>query len=151
MVIEKIIIVSELVGWQRSACTISCRSLQGGEGRGIACDRGCFVHVVAWNGLGRPWHLATESLGQLLQGVGHTSHHHDSSTMTSRKVWSGESSRPLTPMHLPFVSRYFCKSRRSSWQRVVYTTNFCITMRLPFVSRCFCRSIRVRGRWNTSI
>ena len=66
------------------------------------------------------------------------------------------SNRPLTPIllksiaiHLPFVSRYFCKRMPSSWQKVVYTPPICVTIRLPFVSRCFCRSIRVRGRWNT--
>ena len=69
---------------------------------------------------------------------------------------SGESNRPLTPIllksiaiHLPFLSRYFCKSMPSFWQKVVYTPPICITIRLPFVSRYFCRSIRVRGRWNT--
>ena len=56
----------------------------------------------------------------------------------------GESHRPLTPIllkniaiHLPFPSRYFCKSMPSSWQKVVYTPSICITIRLPFVSRCF--------------
>ena len=42
---------------------------------------------------------------------------------------SGEANRPLTPIllksiaiHLPFLSRYFCKSMPSSWQRAfVYT------------------------------
>ena len=70
--------------------------------------------------------------------------------------FSGESNRPLTTIllksvaiHLPFLSRYFCKSTPSSWQRVVYTPPICITIRLPFVSRYFRRSIRVRGRWNT--
>ena len=71
---------------------------------------------------------------------------------------SGESNRPLTPrllqsiaIHLPFLSRYFCKSMpsESSWQKVVHTPPICITIRLPFVSRYFCRSIRVRGRWDT--
>ena len=64
---------------------------------------------------------------------------------TWRILNSGESNRPLTPIllkriviHLPFVSRYFCKSMPSSWQKVVYTP-----------SRYLCRSIRVRGRWNT--
>ena len=52
-------------------------------------------------------------------------------------------------IHIPFLSRYFCKSMPSSWQKVVYTPPICITIRLPFVSRCFCRSIRVRVRWNT--
>ena len=46
-------------------------------------------------------------------------------------------------IHLPFLSRYFCKSMPSSWQKVVYTPPVCITIRLPFVSRYFCRSIRV--------
>ena len=71
-------------------------------------------------------------------------------------VCSGESHRPLTPIlmksiaiHVPFLSRYFCKSMPYSWQKVVYTPPICITIRLPFVSRYFCRSIRVRGRWNT--
>ena len=69
---------------------------------------------------------------------------------------SGESNQPLTPIllksiaiHLPFLSRYFCKSMPSSWQKVVYTPPICITIRLPFVSRYFCRSIGVRGRSNT--
>ena len=69
---------------------------------------------------------------------------------------SGESHRPLTPIllkniaiHVPFLSRYFCKIMSSSRRKIVYTPPICITMRLPFVSRCFCRSIRVRGRWNT--
>ena len=52
-------------------------------------------------------------------------------------------------IHLPFLSRYFCKSMSSSWQKGVYTPSICITIRLPFVLRYFCRSIRVRGRWNT--
>ena len=52
-------------------------------------------------------------------------------------------------IHLPFLSRYFCKSMPSSWQNLVYTPPICITIRLPFVSRYFCRSIRVRGRWDT--
>ena len=71
-------------------------------------------------------------------------------------LFSGESNRPLTPIllkslaiHLPFLSRYFCKSMPCSWQKVVCTLPMCITMRLPFVSRYFCRSIRVRGRWDT--
>ena len=70
--------------------------------------------------------------------------------------FSGESNRPLTliflksiAIHLPFLSRYFCKSMPSSWQKVVYTPPICITIRLPFVSRYFCRSIRVRGRWDS--
>ena len=57
---------------------------------------------------------------------------------------SGESNRPLTPIllksiaiRLPFLSRYFCKSMPSSWQKVVYTPPICITIRLPFVSRYF--------------
>ena len=66
----------------------------------------------------------------------------------SRKIpLSGESSRPLTPILLqkyrdtpPFLSRYFCRSMPSSWQKVVYTSPMCITIRLPFVSRCLCRS-----------
>ena len=69
---------------------------------------------------------------------------------------SGESHRPLTPIHLksiaihlPFLARYFCKSMPSSWQKVVYTPPICIAIRHPFVSRYFCRSIRVRGRWDT--
>ena len=68
---------------------------------------------------------------------------------------SGELNRPLTPIllksiaiHLPFLSRYFCKNMPLSWQKVVYTPPICITIRLPFVSRYFCRSIRVRGRWD---
>ena len=70
--------------------------------------------------------------------------------------FSGESNRPLTPIllksiaiHLPFLSRYFCKSMPSSWQKVVYQPPICITICLPFVSRYFCRSIGVRGRWDT--
>ena len=73
-----------------------------------------------------------------------------------RKLWdpqSGESHRPLTPIllksnaiHLPFLSRYFCKSMPSSWQKVAYTPPICITIRLSLVSRYFLRSIRVRGR-----
>ena len=66
------------------------------------------------------------------------------------------SNRPLTPIllksiaiHLPFLSRYFCKSMPSRWQTVAYAPPICITIRLPFVSRYFCRSIRVRGRLNT--
>ena len=66
---------------------------------------------------------------------------------------SGESNRPPTPIllksiaiHLPFLSRYFCKGMASSWQKVVYTPPICIMMPLPFVSRYICRSIRVRGR-----
>ena len=73
---------------------------------------------------------------------------------------SGESNRPLTPIllesianwfaiHLPFLSRCFCKSMSFSWQIVVYTPPIYMTIRLPFVSRCSCRSVRVRGRWNT--
>ena len=65
-----------------------------------------------------------------------------------RCLYSGESHRPLTPIflksiaiHLPFLSRYFCKSMPSSWQKVVYTPPIWITIRLPFVSRYFCRSI----------
>ena len=53
-------------------------------------------------------------------------------------------------IHLPFLSRYFCKSMPSSWQKVVYTPPICITIRLPCVSRCFCGIIRVRGLWNMS-
>ena len=52
-------------------------------------------------------------------------------------------------IHLPFLSRYFCKSMPSRWQKVVYTPRICITIRLPFVSGYFCRSIGVRARWNT--
>ena len=69
---------------------------------------------------------------------------------------SGESNRPLTPIHVkkyrdapPISIAYFCKSMPSSWQKVVYTPPIYITIRLPFVSRYFCRSIRVRGRWDT--
>ena len=65
---------------------------------------------------------------------------------------SGESNRPLTlallksiAIHLPFLSRYVCKSMPSSWQKVAYTPPNCITIRLPFVSQCFCRRIRVRA------
>ena len=67
---------------------------------------------------------------------------------------SGESNRPLTPIHLKKYRdtppmAYFCKCMPSLWQKVVYTTPICITIRLPFVSRYFCGSIRVRGRWDT--
>ena len=69
---------------------------------------------------------------------------------------SGESNRPLTPIHAkkyrdtpPISMAYFCKSMPSLWQKVVYTPPICITIRLPFVSRYFCGSIRVRGRWDT--
>ena len=69
---------------------------------------------------------------------------------------SGESNRPLTPIHVkkyrdtpPISMVYFCKSMPSVWQKVVYTPPICITIRLPFVSRYFCGSIRVRGRWDT--
>ena len=52
--------------------------------------------------------------------------------------------------HLPFLSRYFCKSMPSLCQQVLYTPPpICIRIRLPFVSQCFYRSIRVRGRWST--
>ena len=78
------------------------------------------------------------------------------STQNSTRSKSGESNRPLNPIllksiaiHLPFLSRYFCKSMPSSWQKVAYTPPICITIRLPFVSRYFCGSIRVRGRWDT--
>ena len=70
-------------------------------------------------------------------------------------ILSGESNRPLTLIllkslttHLPFLSRYFCKSMPSSRQKAVHTPPICITIRLPFVSRYFCRSIKVRGHWN---
>ena len=69
---------------------------------------------------------------------------------------SGKSNLPPTPIlvksivtHLPFLSRYFCKSIPSSLQKVVGAPPICITIRLLFPSRCLCRSIRVRGRWNT--
>ena len=69
---------------------------------------------------------------------------------------SGESNRPLTPIHVkkyrdtpPISMAYFCKYMPSLWQKVVYTPPICITIRLPFVSRYFCGSIRVRGRWDT--
>ena len=72
---------------------------------------------------------------------------------TSAKRNSGESNRPLTPIllksiaiHLPFLSRYFCKSMLSLRQRVVYTPPIRITIRLPFVLRYFCGSTSVRGR-----
>ena len=70
--------------------------------------------------------------------------------------FSGESNRPLTPIHVkkyrdtpPISMAYFCKCMPSLWQKVVYTPPICITIRLPFVSRYFCGSIRVRGRWDT--
>ena len=69
---------------------------------------------------------------------------------------SGESNRPLTPIHVkkyrdtpPISMAYFCKCMPCLWQNVVYTPPICITIRLPFVSRYFCGSIRVRGRWDT--
>ena len=75
---------------------------------------------------------------------------------TKLPFYLGESNRPLTPIllksiaiRLPFLSRYFCKSMPSFWQRVVYTPPIRITIRLPFVSRYFFKSIRVRGRWDT--
>ena len=53
-----------------------------------------------------------------------------------------ESNRPLTPIllksiaiHLPSLSRYFCKSMPSSWQKVGYTPPIRITICLPCVSR----------------
>ena len=68
---------------------------------------------------------------------------------------SVEPHQPLTAilsksimMHLPILSRYFCKSM--PWLEVAYTPPICITIRLPFVSRCFCRSIEVRGCWHIS-
>ena len=88
----------------------------------------------------------------------------DLSGLLRRKLVSerGEGSRrvkttpPLTPMpsksiaiHLPFLSRCFCKSMPSSWQKLVHAPPDCITMQPLFVSQCCCRSIRVRGRWNT--
>ena len=64
--------------------------------------------------------------------------------------------RPLTlafvksiAIHLPFLSRCFCKSMPSSGQKLVYTPPICITIRPPYVSQYFCRSIRVRNRWKT--
>ena len=56
-------------------------------------------------------------------------------------------------IHLPFLSRYFCKSIALLLAESCiynYTPPICITIRLPFVSRYFCRSIRVRGRWGTA-
>ena len=77
--------------------------------------------------------------------------------VTVHKLALRESRPPLTPIllksiapDLPFLSRYFCKSMPSSWQKALYAPPICITMHLPFVLRYFCRSIRVRGRWNTS-
>ena len=77
-------------------------------------------------------------------------------SLRSPGQFSGKSHRPLTPIlvksiaiHLPFLSRDFCTSMPSSWQRVVYTTPMYITIRLAFVLRCSCRSIGVRGHWNT--
>ena len=56
-------------------------------------------------------------------------------------TFSGQSHRPLTPIflkniaiHLPCLSRYFCKSMPSRRQKVVYTPPICI---------------RARGRWDT--
>ena len=53
----------------------------------------------------------------------------------------------LVAIHLPFLSRYFCKGMPSSWEKVGYTPPTCITIRLPFAARYLCRSVRVRGRW----
>ena len=57
---------------------------------------------------------------------------------------SGESHRPMTlillksiAIRLPSLSRYFCKSMPSCWQKVVYIPPICVTIWLPFVSRCF--------------
>ena len=68
---------------------------------------------------------------------------------------SGGLHGPLTPIpvksiaiHLPFLSRCFCKCMPSSSQKVAHAQPICITIRLAFGSRCFCRSIRVRGRWS---
>ena len=52
-------------------------------------------------------------------------------------------------IHLPFLSRCYCKRMHSSWLKVVCTPPICITIRLPFVSQYLCRSLRVRGRWST--
>ena len=65
-----------------------------------------------------------------------------------RSVLQGSRIDPLTPIllksiaiHLPFLSRYFCKSTPSSWQTVVYTPPSCITICLPVVFRgSFCES-----------
>ena len=72
---------------------------------------------------------------------------------------SGEPNRRLTPIlrksiaiHLPFLSRYFCKSIALLLAQnivYIYIPPLCITIRLPVVSQYFCRSIRVRGRWHT--
>ena len=76
----------------------------------------------------------------------------------NEKIWNNQESR-IDPwpryfrksiaIHLPFLSRYFCKCAPSAWQKIVYTPPICITICLPFVSRYICRSIRVRGRWDT--
>ena len=52
-------------------------------------------------------------------------------------------------IYLPFLSRYFCKSMSSSWQKIAHAPPICITIPLPFVLRCFFRSIWARGRLNT--
>ena len=49
-------------------------------------------------------------------------------------------------IHLPLVSRYFCKSMPASWLKVAFTPPICISIRLPFASRCFCRSIIGGGK-----
>ena len=59
------------------------------------------------------------------------------------KKYSGQSNRLLTPMllkgiaiQLPLLSRYFCKSMPSSWQKVVYTV-ICGCAR-SFPERSYC-------------
>ena len=80
-------------------------------------------------------------------GVFHMKVRHVSSIVCKHLVnysYSEEQNRPLTlillksiAIRLPFLSRCFCESMPSFWQREVYTPPICITMRLPFVSRHF--------------
>ena len=102
--------------------------------------------------------LATQAQNMLrLQGCDSESANRCDFFGPVRLLWlwhcSGESNRPLTPtllksiaIHLPFLSRYLCKSMASFGQKVVYTPPICITIRLPLASRHFCRSIGVKGR-----
>ena len=81
----------------------------------------------------------------LLSGLCQTQNH----LTVRRVVWTHRPNTfESTAMHLPSLSRYFCKSMPSSWQSVVFTPPFCITMQLPFLSRYFWRGTRVRGCWN---
>ena len=44
-------------------------------------------------------------------------------------LWGSPILSKSIAMHLPFLSRYFCKSMPSSWQKVAYTPPTCITVR----------------------